>query len=320
MPRPTQISNGLLRVELYLPDPQNGYYRGTRFDWSGVISSLEYGGHNYYGPWFTKTDSKVSDFIYDGSDIIAGPCSAITGPVEEFSSDKKALGYDEAKPGGTFIKIGVGVLRRPDQKDYSPYRLYEIVDPGKWTVRSKPDSIEFTQQLTDPSSGYGYVYTKTIRLSNAKPEMVLGHSLKNTGARPIQTSVYDHNFLVLDKQPIGPDFVITVPFPLKTEHPLNPELAEIRENQIAFLKLLEGRDTVFGIFSGFGRTPADYNIRIENSKLRAGMKVTGDQPLTGENLWSIRSVLAMEPFISMSIQPGKEFTWAYTYSYYSLAK
>lgn len=310
------ISNGLLRAKLYLPDAKNGYYRGTRFDWSGVIGSLEYQGHDYYGPWFTKTDPKVNDFIYDGPDIVAGPCSAIMGPVEEFSSEKKALGFDEAKPGGTFIKIGIGVLRKPDDEDYSPYRLYEIVDPGKWTVRTAQDSIEFTQEMTDPASGYAYLYTKTIRLAKDNPEMAIEHRLRNTGRRSIQTSVYDHNFLVLDKQPISPDFIITVPFTISPEPQLNEKLAEIRGNRLNYLRVLENRDTVATAFSGFGPTPSDYNITIENKKVGAGMKITGDRPLSEEHLWSIRSVLAMEPFIHMSIEPGKEFTWKYTYSYY----
>src|SRR5437879_460926 len=123
-----EINNGVLKAQFYLPDARKGFYRGTRFDWSGVIGSLEYKGHRYYGPWFTKTDPTVIDFIYQGADIVAGPCSAITGPVEEFSTDDKALGYDEAKPGGTFIKVGVGVLRKPrDGSNYNRYRLYEIV-------------------------------------------------------------------------------------------------------------------------------------------------------------------------------------------------
>jgi hypothetical protein len=313
-----EITNGLLRANFYLPDPEKGYYRGTRFDWSGVINSLEYKGHQYYGPWFTKTDPKVIDFVFDGTDIVAGPCSATMGPVEEFSSDEKALGYDEAKAGGTFIKIGVGVLRKPDTSDYNPYHLYDIVDSGKWKVRTEGDSVEFTQELADPSSGYAYAYTKAVRLVNGKPEMVLEHSLRNTGRRPIDTSVYDHNFLVLDKQPIGPDFSIALPYDIKTEHPPDKGLAEVRGNRLVYLKALEGKDTVAASFSGFGNTPADYSITIENRKVGAGMNVTADRPLSQESLWSIRSVLAMEPFIHMIVEPGKQFTWSYTYSYYSL--
>jgi hypothetical protein len=313
-----EISNSLLHAKIYLPDTKKGYYRGTRFDWSGVIHSLEYEGHQYYGPWFTKTDPNVIDFIFDGQDIVAGPCSAIMGPVEEFSSDEKALGYDAAKAGGTFIKIGVGVLRKPDDSQYNPYRLYEIVDSGKWKVRTEKNSVEFVQELMDPATGYGYLYTKAVRLLDNKPEMVLEHSLRNTGRRPIVTSVYDHNFLVLDKQPIGPDFTIELPFDIKTEHPVENGLAEARGKRFVFLKTLERKETVAASFLGFGTSAADYRITIENSKVGAGMKITGDRPLAQESLWSIRSVLAMEPFIHMIVEPGKQFTWSYTYSYHSL--
>ena len=36
-----QISNDLMQVTLYLPDAANGFYRGTRFDWSGVVAALQ---------------------------------------------------------------------------------------------------------------------------------------------------------------------------------------------------------------------------------------------------------------------------------------
>jgi len=31
------LSNGPVQAVVYLPDPQKGYYRSTRFDWSGVV-------------------------------------------------------------------------------------------------------------------------------------------------------------------------------------------------------------------------------------------------------------------------------------------
>jgi hypothetical protein len=124
---------------------------------------------------------------------------------------------------------------------------------------------------------------------------------------------------VLDKQPIGPDFTITLPFKIKAERPPDKRLAEVRGKRFVFLKTLEGKEMVAASFSGFGSSAADYSITIENSKLGAGMKITGDRPLSEEHLWSIRSVLAMEPYIHMVVQPGKQFTWAYTYSYYTLA-
>ncbi len=104
---------------------------------------------------YAKPIPRFPDFVYRGAEIVAGPCSAITGPVEEFT----ALGYDEAKAGGTFLKIGVGVLRKPDDAPYSGYRLYEIVDGGKWSIKKSEDAIEFTQELHDS------VFRIWIRLS-----------------------------------------------------------------------------------------------------------------------------------------------------------
>ncbi len=317
-PPEAEISNGVLHAKIYLPDAKTGFYRGTRFDWSGVIHSLQYEGHDYYGPWFTKTDPNVHDFIYSGQEIVAGPCSAITGPVEEFFTDGKALGYQEAAAGGTFLKIGVGVLRKPDQAAYDNYRLYEIVDAGKWTVHKKSNSIEFIQDVMDPHSGYGYQYRKTVTLAAGKPGMLIEHSLKNTGKKVIESDVYDHNFLVLDRQTTGPDFEIKLPFDFKTEEPIDPKMAEKRGNVFAYRKLLQDQDTVAATFLGYGNTAADYNITIDNRKVGMGMNVTCDRPLSALYLWSIRSILAMEPYLKMSIAPGQEFTWTYTYAYHSV--
>jgi hypothetical protein len=311
-----QIANSVVKVNLYLPDATNGFYRGTRFDWSGVVADLQYAGHSYYGPWFTQTDPKVSDFVYQGSEIVAGPCSAITGPVEEFT----ALGYDEAKPGGTFLKIGVGILRKPDDAHYTAYRLYEIVNGGKWSIKKSKDAIEFTQELHDASSGYGYLYHKKISLVAGKPQMLIEHSLRNTGTRALHTSVYDHNFLVLDKQTTDAGFTITLPFTISSDHPPEKELAEFRKNQIVYLKTLHGEDRVYTSIEGFGNSSDDYKIRIENTNVKAGMMISADRPLAKMALWSIRSVIAVEPFIDLSLEPGNQSTWKYDYDYYTLPR
>src|SRR5688572_8351917 len=78
------ISNGLIRARVYLPDPERGFYRSTRFDWSGIISELEYRGHRFYGPWFAQFDPAVRDFIYRDPHIVVGPQSGAMGPAEEF--------------------------------------------------------------------------------------------------------------------------------------------------------------------------------------------------------------------------------------------
>ena len=47
-------------------------------------------------------------------------------------------------------------------------------------MKKGKDWIEFTHHLTD-KTGYAYTYRKTLRLPKGKAELVLEHSLKNTG-------------------------------------------------------------------------------------------------------------------------------------------
>jgi len=311
-----RISNRQIKAKVYLPDPKTGFYRGLRFDWSGVISSLEFAGHDYYGPWFTKVDPSVRDFTYKEGDIVAGSASAITGPAEEFQTP---LGYDTAKPGETFVKIGVGVLRKADDTAYSAYKMYELVDSGKWTVKQAADSIEFTQVIDSPMSEYSYVYRKTIRLAKDKPEFVMEHSLKNTGRLPIRSTLYDHNFLVLDRLPTGPGLTVTLPYGIKPVRAPDIRFAQVDGNQLTYVKALENQDRVTSGLQGFGESSSDYDVRVENRKAGAGVHIQGDRPLKNASLWSIRSVMAVEPFIEVAAEPGNEFTWKYTYTYYTVA-
>ena len=312
-----ELTNGVLRAKIYLPDAEKGFYRGTRFDWAGVMGSLEYKGHSYFGPFFEKFNPSVADVVI-GDTIEAGINSAASGLVEEFVSgpDGTALGYTEAKPGDTFCKIGVGALRKIDNAPYSSYTNYPILTGGKRTSNSGPDWIEFTQHL-DCGSGYGYTYTKTIRLLKNEPVMTIEHRLVNTGKKPIQTQVYDHNFLSIDHQPTGPAVTLGFAFAPKPNEALGA-LAEIRGNELVFSKDLKGSDTFYSEFKGFGKTAADYEIKVENHKTGAGVEIRGDRPVVNLGVWAVRTVVAPEAFIGINIPVGEEFAWKYTYRFYTI--
>jgi len=55
------ISNVLVTARLASPDGTRGFYRGTRFDQAGVITSLKLNGREFYGPWFDATAPEVLD-------------------------------------------------------------------------------------------------------------------------------------------------------------------------------------------------------------------------------------------------------------------
>ena len=109
------ISNGQIRVKLNLPDSQRGYYRGTRFDWSGVIAKLEYNGHTYFEPFYEKFDPNVRDVDLKNG-VVAGPISATSGPVDEFggadgASQTRSTYRSNARPSNV-LKFGIFPLNR----------------------------------------------------------------------------------------------------------------------------------------------------------------------------------------------------------------
>jgi hypothetical protein len=200
------------------------------------------------------------------------------------------------------------------------FRLYEIVDGGKWTVHLDSASVEFRQEISDSSIGYGYDYRKTVSVAKDKPQLILNHSLRNTGRRAIHSSVYNHNFLYMDRKAPAPGVSITVPFTIQASPPPDQNLAEVRGNQIAFRKTLTGEDRVYMAISGFGAEPKDYDIRVENGPAGAGVRIAADRPLSRAALWSIRAPLSIEPFINMDIEPDTEFTWRIQYDFYTIPK
>jgi len=391
-----QITNGEITATVYLPDAKNGFYKTTRFDWSGAIGSLKYKGHDYYGNWFSKI-TDIYDFGYEGpnKDVISADFTAMVGPAEEFG----AIGYNEVPIGGMFVKPGIGALKC-DEGGYNHSRTYAIANPGTWNVKQEKDAITFTHTLNEPSIGFGYVYTKTIKLTPGKPQMTIAHSWKNTGTKAVSTNVYDHNFTMIDKSPTGPDIEITVPWQMTRAvrgggpgraaapgagvpaagraaapaaapaagrqgaapavtpgncgsggrggagaagggrqggAPVDPyaplaagatmgtqcgqavmqQLAGPQGNKLVYNKVLEGSECYQTSFTGFSNEVKDYDVRIENKKTGAGVRITADRPMTRFGYWSIRTVVAPEPYIDINVEPGKEFTWTYTYDYYT---
>lgn len=298
-----ELSNDIIKVNIYLPDSQNGYYRGTRFDWSGIISQVEYNGHTYFGEWKQTHDPNNHDDI--------------TGPVEEFRTgpfDKPgALGYNEAQSGESFIKIGIGLLEKPDEPEYRFWNNYKIIKPGEWEVKYGNDWVEFNQDF-DGENGWHYLYTKKIILAEDKPEFTISHQLKNIGMKPIETSQYNHNFFIIDNVPIGKDYVLRFPFYVKTKRDLQDTL-EVEDKEIRFKKDL-GEESLFTELEGFSEDAKDYEITVENVKTGAGVLIKGDVPLVHFNFWTVKTTICPEPFIDASITVGEMREWNINYKFF----
>lgn len=300
-PPQTSISNGVIDMQLYLPDAENGYYQGTRFDWSGVVHSLTYAGHEFFGEWREYNEENMHD--------------RITGPVEEFVTDMKGLGYDEAEVGGEFIRIGVGVCEKPEEEDFNRFKTYEIVDGGEWTVDQGENWIEFTHVLSG-GEGYGYRYVKRLTLPEGEPHLVITHTLENTGEKRIDTEVYNHNFFVIDGRPTGPEFTVRLGYEAEAYDSKLEGIATVEGDQIVFAEEIPEGQSIITFLRGFGDTPEHHRFEIENSVAGVGVRAETDQPLSQALFWAPRTTLCPEGYSAMSIEPGASHDWTTRYEFY----
>src|SRR5215469_11485697 len=311
------LTNGKLDALVFLPDSNNGYYRSTRFDWSGVVGCVSLNGHKFFGEWFGQYDPLKND--------------SIVGPVEEFRADDGpmgaragdppvkagAIGYNEAKPGETFLKPGVGVLRKIDDAPYQFGGAYPMVDRGKWTVKVGKRSVQFRQILRGPD-GYAYEYEKKLTLDKNEPVMTLEHSLKNTGKKTIETYVYDHDFFMLDGQPTGPGMVVHFKFEPKPQGELGTA-AKIQGNDLVYVDTLAPRKGVAGYLKGYSDDVRDYDFRVEDTDSKVAVEQTSDRPLARVYFWSTQKTICPEGYIHLSVAPGETSHWTLRYRFFAPA-
>lgn len=289
-----------LKVTVYLPDADKGFYRGTRFDWAGVFT-LEFEKHKIFGPWKDKHDPTNND------DIV--------GPCEEFGSGFGGpLNYADAKVGERFLKIGVGQLEKPKEEKYQFYRNYKIVTPGTWTVTSKESEIVF-EQAVSTDFGYDYQYTKKLKLDGAT--LRIEHTLKNTGKKVISSDSYNHNFFNVDGDRVGKNYRLEFPFEpklAKTADDSNP-VAKWSGKSLGFTDALD-KGSIYFELAGFDRKKiADAGVVMQHVKSGVTIAVSGDRPPSRFNVWGIASTLCPEPFIQLEIEPGQTAEWSWKYKF-----
>ena len=313
-PPMVKLSDHGLTVTVALPDARHGFYRSTRFDWSGMITGVTFGGHAFYGPWFDATAETVRDYLDDGQTLTAGTVNAATGPVDEFvpPQGEAPPGYAETAVGGTFLKIGVGRLVRPDDKAYDRFRPYAIAGGTVWKVARRGRSIRFVQHIAADSSGYGYTYEKVITLAPGGL-MTLAHRLTNIGTKPFRTQVYNHNFTRFDGLDSGPPLSIETPWQLG---PVPAKAIGLAETDGGTIRLAKPLPAGAVVSLPVPAVPADVaSARFVFRGAGAAVSISGDHPLARAQIWAIRKAVAVEPFILLDLPPGASRTWTWDYRF-----
>ncbi len=127
----------------------------------------------------------------------------------------------------------IGLLKK-NSAQYLFSNSYEI-KPAEFKVTKKPNKI-IIECISPSINGYAYVLKKEIELLESS--FVIRYYLRNTGEKTITTNEYIHNFLAINKDLMGSNYILKFPFQIKPElfgATVNPEgKVEIGQKKITF--------------------------------------------------------------------------------------
>ena len=274
-----------MRLELH--HPLDGYYEGTRFDRSGVFKSLSFGGVELCAPWFEHYSPTMHD--------------AVLGPAEEFS----LMSVDPY-----WLKPGVGLLA-PAPGPYDRFKLYTVVDPGRWDVEERESSSIFRHSL----DGY-YTYTKEIRIVS-KYAFDIIHALKVE--IPWDGTVYNHNFFTMGKMETGPSRRIDFPFRPEGTWRAAYDSVAFTDGGIRFSRILrEGESVYAGDVHQAGKTGMPYEFTLHEGPL--SLSIRGDVPVIHSVFWANHRIACVEPYNRLEAAPGETLRWTIHYQLNLLEK
>lgn len=278
-------------LTIVAPDQNPGPYGGTRFDWSGMVLQARWNGHTFFA---------------------AGQLPPVGGHAEEFGT-RNPLGYYEARVGETFLKIGVGQLRKPEEPRYWPDKHYEIVNAPRWRVIERPDSVEFFQEQV-AVRGYAYEYRKKITISANPPGFMIERELKNTGEKMLETNFSCYPAVALDGRVIGPEYRVGFNFPPRVRGggKLPDANAEIRGNELLFRHVLGE-----GLSPGGAITwDLEGYAQVETKEIRIGNRISGTQLTMLPDYGFFRFVLSAtgasispQPHLEIALKPDEFKKW-----------
>jgi hypothetical protein len=287
------------RLEVEISQP-GAAYSGTRFDWSSFVTQV-------------TLDKKHTYCIPES--LVPGQGSGGIGLCNEFGIDAP-IGYDEAKPGDLFPKLGIGLLARLDKPDYSFWYPHQIAELFPVEISQSDHSVTFIVQPID-CRGFSVRLTKTLSVSEARLEVK--YHLENTGSRQLNTNEYNHNFVAIDNQPMGPDYVLRMPFQIGLE-----KLSEEQIRSAAAALRIEGneirlRETPKNPFYcrplGFSRTDQP-QWELVHMPSGAGLREIDDFTPIRIAIWGTTHVISAEIFIDIDLQPGAAMSWTRSYEFF----
>jgi hypothetical protein len=275
-----ELKNGKTRALL---DSPGEAYSGGRFDHCGIVTGLSYDGHEFCGIE-SESPGELS-----GTGGLGLCCEfGIAEPV----------GFNETEQGGEFLKIGVGWLRKTTG-EYAHMHPYPASPPRE--LSAERDGERGAAFVFDSGVKNGYGARCEKRLALEGDGLLVGYRLRNTGAKPIRTTEYCHNFLCVDGRPVDAGYRLATGFPRI-------------DGAIAGL-LAAGQSPYYALFAG-GDLPGGFRgWTLSHGACGVALSEAVPFPVLRFAVWGTGSVLSAECFIDISVGPGETMEWQRRYSF-----
>lgn len=282
------IGSGRLEVEIARP---GRVYKGSRFDWTGFITRITLDKrHNFCVPEQYERNKGTGGI----------------GFCNEFGIDMTP-GYEEAGIGGSFTKIGIGLLRRVSAGPYEFHRPYDI-EPYPVQMSCDGQSAKFTMEPVE-CSGYAVRLEKTVRVEDRILRM--DYRLENTGGKDIATNEYCHNFMGIDGHKLGRDYCLSFPGLIKADR----LAGKFTLNGDKILWEEEPEEDFYGIIQK-DRRDGDCQWQLVHGPSGVGVKDISRLPAAKYALWGCGHVVSPEVFIDIRLKPGERMEWSREYEFF----
>jgi hypothetical protein len=288
------LSSDRLEVEIALPGQEPNTTH--RFDRAGFITQVTLDGRY--------------KFCTREPDNLEHPCSGGVGLCSEYQADAPAK---EAQIGARFIKPGIGLFTKTEARDYIFHKRYQAeLFPIVW--EQQPGTITFVTEPI-PCQGYALKLTKQIKIDG--PILKMTMNVSNVGTREIDLVEYCHNFVTIDRLPIGPAYRLELHKIAVQDGRLSPEVngtftgsgsgfSFTGYNPLAAMAYVQSEDIL-------PDRPFYWELSHANSPAR--IRETESFMPDEVAVWSIDHIISPEVFHHIALKPGASDTWSRSWSF-----
>ena len=278
--------------------PGSAAYGRARFNWNCFVDSLVLDGKYQ----LAEPEQRIASRYSSGG---AGLCSEyIQANVQE-----------ETPIGEKWPHMGSGYLIR-EQDPFHFSKTY-AVDPFATTYKASENAVDFTTEAV-LCQGYAYREEKSVRVESNT--ITISTTLKNTGGKPIIAQEYNHNFLSINGEPVGPHYKLLLPQFMNVESIAEGGCLVGGKDYLTWSGAPADKNRFYNRLDHVNPVKAPYTWMLVHENVPITIRENDDFIPLRAAVWGVEHCICAEIFIDIHVEPGQIKTWNRTWTLDRLAE